>query len=572
MSTLYNRSVTQTATLKDNNNQDTDLFNGVNRILYSAISTNGDVVKIGFTKSIATTQPADAFNIPTGAPVAGTGGNDTDMKFDLSKQLDGSTVSLVSKIIANNKEASDSFICDKVWIETEFQVDPIPNDGSSYDVFAYLLVDDNAGVQYTRLNGLAEYEFEVYLVYFDKEGDFDPDIPDTYLAKETVEVNSFDGGTKSGGSVSFAFDFPDTRNGSIVCAFAYLKFFQHVDGVPADQIGFARTANTNNRGFDCGTIDGTPATGTVSLDQSTIPTDGTLTTIDGVEMLELDTPINVEFTIDVGGATSAFSSEGIISQVTILANGVPVDWSDLGVALEDGEFPVESAGVNGLGTDGFSFTINYIESGAVNEGDIIIVQVETGGVSDSPNSDTFQFDNTPIVDINDLFTDCPSAENCVGIDCGTDPSIALTVSGASGTINWCGKTWNLPADSGVIKCVCPTSYTSPAPFANKEIWNYNTELGLYDSTTFGFIALRKVRLNPTAFGPIQSLCSGTNPTTCGGTSTLGGGFAGSPIRGSICLPLNTPNSGTVNADIRDCQFFNYVSGGITYQWERGQGW
>ena len=40
----------------------------------------------------------------------------------------------------------------------------------------------------------------------------------------------------------------------------------------------------------------------------------------------------------------------------------------------------------------------------------------------------------------------------------TCPLMDLRVSGASGTITWCGETWNLPADSGKCKKVCPTFY------------------------------------------------------------------------------------------------------------------
>jgi hypothetical protein len=33
-----------------------------------------------------------------------------------------------------------------------------------------------------------------------------------------------------------------------------------------------------------------------------------------------------------------------------------------------------------------------------------------------------------------------------------------TVTGASGTITWAGQTWNLPADSGLTKTICPDFY------------------------------------------------------------------------------------------------------------------
>ena len=47
---------------------------------------------------------------------------------------------------------------------------------------------------------------------------------------------------------------------------------------------------------------------------------------------------------------------------------------------------------------------------------------------------------------------CWEAEAC------TDPTMDLTVTGSTGTIDWCGETWVLPGDSGDEKEVCPQSY------------------------------------------------------------------------------------------------------------------
>ena len=53
---------------------------------------------------------------------------------------------------------------------------------------------------------------------------------------------------------------------------------------------------------------------------------------------------------------------------------------------------------------------------------------------------------------------CP-ADMCPDGMGGFDPSMAGTVTGASGTITWMGETWVLPGESGVTKCVCPDMYS-----------------------------------------------------------------------------------------------------------------
>jgi hypothetical protein len=63
----------------------------------------------------------------------------------------------------------------------------------------------------------------------------------------------------------------------------------------------------------------------------------------------------------------------------------------------------------------------------------------------------------------------------------------VTVTGASGTITWCGLTWNLPGDSGLTQCLCPTTYrlqSQPTPsYSGWHRWDGggtpNTALQLY---------------------------------------------------------------------------------------------
>ena len=74
---------------------------------------------------------------------------------------------------------------------------------------------------------------------------------------------------------------------------------------------------------------------------------------------------------------------------------------------------------------------------------------------------------------------CPNNDPCALDLCSPDPSIALTVTGAAGIVNWCGETWTLPADSGVRKCVCPTTYmqvsnyVSAGFYKSYHMWSYS---------------------------------------------------------------------------------------------------
>jgi len=53
----------------------------------------------------------------------------------------------------------------------------------------------------------------------------------------------------------------------------------------------------------------------------------------------------------------------------------------------------------------------------------------------------------------------PVAVKFGGCSCAPYPSMLLRVTGdVTKTVNWAGETWELPDDSGLEKCVCPTRY------------------------------------------------------------------------------------------------------------------
>lgn len=180
---------------------------------------------------------------------------------------------------------------------------------------------------------------------------------------------------------------------------------------------------------------------------------------------------------------------------------------------------------------------------------------------------------------------------CGGNPCDPDPEMLCTVTGASGTINWCGETWNLPADSGVQKSVCPTGYTkgqnstgftSPPP-ANKlyatHRWRYSGGISmtrLYQWRYWTFMAylsqrnwVNNLKLFGTATDAIFFQGGGgskARPPTVASTnvakSTIG-------LITTVGAPFFTAYGGYA---LTSNFFGSYTTGGITYSWQQGAGW
>jgi hypothetical protein len=170
-----------------------------------------------------------------------------------------------------------------------------------------------------------------------------------------------------------------------------------------------------------------------------------------------------------------------------------------------------------------------------------------------------------------------------------DPSVRLTVTGPSGTINWCGETWNLPGDSGVEKSVCPTKYTrvnnmgpSSSRWNATHSWNFNTINGL----DLRIMYTLRTNAVPPIFRRISfQIGGGANIKSVflKGLSVLAGGFwKGSGSARPIPVSLvSTPTWTTLfstmdqtfsSYDIGDDMFGSYTVGGITYSHARGFDW
>jgi hypothetical protein len=165
--------------------------------------------------------------------------------------------------------------------------------------------------------------------------------------------------------------------------------------------------------------------------------------------------------------------------------------------------------------------------------------------------------------------DAPPSNVCTPNFCGGDPSMQVSVSGASGTINWLGETWNLPADSGVKKCVCPTNYTKGQyPIFTTEqannIWDYKVGLDYH-------LRLKRLHyLNSTSDYAINSLIFDVGALSNDFKHWVGGTVVNSNFDLNLISAVGQPT----NSDyiITDDFFGMHTISGITYEWERGEDW
>ena len=175
------------------------------------------------------------------------------------------------------------------------------------------------------------------------------------------------------------------------------------------------------------------------------------------------------------------------------------------------------------------------------------------------------------------------ADTCTGINCSGDPSMKLTVSnlGATETISWVGETWDLPADNGVQKCVCPTTYNlilESQAATNGDIIKHEWEHfvagsnrlhlrrqgGVYTFTTAIFNPLDSIRFNDGGSsevdyiqnnsaqqGKVGVIVTGTSPTYVGQVS---------------------PITGDANLHLPDEYFGSHTASSVTYTWAKGNDW
>lgn len=390
--TLYNVPIPQVTNLTTLAGVDTNTLNGANALIYEADTPAGAAIDIGFTSSIHVSFFADA----TEYNGAGTGGNDTDIRFHLAKTLDGKDISLRGFLDENKLNDTDTVTdIDSVELKCEIQTVPVP-DNTSFDVRVTLVAGPNGvgnpGDRFIRFDNDGEYDVTVFLIYEADKVDFDANDALTFVATNTETVASFEANTLSGADVSFTFDFPDNKSGSNLIARAFLEF-QRTAANPqplAGQKGVCTISNNGNLCDDVEAIAGNAATGTMDVANNTYSPDGTPgTTINGVDFTQLDNPIVCTFTILKGGnPTTEFSLAAVTSNFQVFSGSQEVRVSTNNFEFDNTAVLITNP-ING--TDGYIFTINFMETAFLNDGQEYLVKATTVGVSDSPNTDTFSF-------------------------------------------------------------------------------------------------------------------------------------------------------------------------------------
>lgn len=168
-----------------------------------------------------------------------------------------------------------------------------------------------------------------------------------------------------------------------------------------------------------------------------------------------------------------------------------------------------------------------------------------------------------------------TASSCTG----GDPEIYLTVTGNSGTVNWCGEQW-LAGDSGVEKGpVCPTTYhKTKGKFTGGNFYSVLEHIWLNNAT--GQLVLRRVVGDlQTTFVPYPNI-NRVSGQVGAATFTSYKKWSGSTfVISSQTLNMNTPPSvlgvpvPTPNAyTITDAFFGSATVAGVTYSWRKGNGW
>ena len=468
---LYNYESPQTTNITDGAGVDTNTFNKNNALTYNAFTSNGISIDIGFTKSINPSSIANA----TEYNGAGTGGNDDNIFLDYSKILDGSSVFLQCTLIETGAINTDSVTTSEVYLDSEFDSDPVPVDGTTFDVKTELTDQcDGNGVRQTRLDGLDEYEIKTYLYYKTDGFDINNEVgviggEPGYIIFESSVVD--DQTTYSGASVSFnGLIFPAVREGSIIVARSYLEFVT-ANGVLNRQLGTCEICNNNNYVEIEGTLAGNTATHTVTPEPDDVGNIGTIEEFNGLKYFVFPDVADLflfRYIIQKGGAdTNEWSTNEDTSVLTISLNGNDVifgaDYQD-DVDNNGLQFNREIDIVNTQAgpTDGWDYLLGYIQVPDTVEDveDVIglqyLVNVETPGI-DPDATNPFEF-------VQEVPDGIKVGDNFSGIDKNSSEIF--------------GVTWDTKYDEAPNSLAAMTSGNVEVPYSGG--YKYYIHDGIYD--------------------------------------------------------------------------------------------
>ena len=156
-----------------------------------------------------------------------------------------------------------------------------------------------------------------------------------------------------------------------------------------------------------------------------------------------------------------------------------------------------------------------------------------------------------------------------------DPSMLITITGAAGAINWCGKVWNLPGDSGIQYEVCPSSYLkgyyrstvgTEIHINARQVWK---KAGPWD-----VLSLTRTYDYTKYTVPATTRFLGNNrlavkDSTDWRAFTGGGTFTFATELNKITAVIGPTMA---NYLVTNEFFGSTVIGGITYAWEKGEDW
>ena len=155
------------------------------------------------------------------------------------------------------------------------------------------------------------------------------------------------------------------------------------------------------------------------------------------------------------------------------------------------------------------------------------------------------------------------------------PNMLLTVSGASSTINWCGRTWSLPTESGVTKTASPTTYNKGQYVTPNTVAQHRW---LHSPSGLGLARFYN-RFGGSSFTAVNTVKVDANGTVSAVDWFSWFGFTFSPTPSIVYSrqDIGVLSAGdqwpTYSSYLIGNNFFgSYATGGITYAWAKGSGW
>jgi len=279
----------------------------------------------------------------------------------------------------------------------------------------------------------------------------------------------------------------------------------------------------------------------------------------------------LKFSID-GGATFQSSISLDIDENGVVINPYEIVFDFIGQDVGEGDTIVLTSELLTLDT---SAAFPNVDTGSVDGYDANVTSEHQLAYKEETDCATDGEEN-----VSDDDDDCIEAGDiippsvCPPNFCGGEPSMAVSVVGVSGTINWVGETWNLPAESGVEKCVCPTTYIKGVDTGAFSVFdNYWSKLGAGAGEQLKLRRYQYIIDGPTFTSFNNSLVVHGDKDREQWTRI----FASPPtadnvVSSDLNLILGEPMPTSGAYDFTPAFFGSHTISGITYTWAKGADW